>query len=138
MKNINDWGTWALNFYGQFIFTALGLVALFFTIRILRRKLVADEQGVGFVGKERILWSDVTGLDATELKDKQILYVLHGSVGRYPLDGFNLRNFRELVDFVETHVPQPAATAPPADDAPDQTPPPADDASDQTPPGSPS
>jgi len=132
IENINPWGSWAMNFYGQFLFTALGLTAAFFTVRILRRKLIADSQGVGFVGKDKVLWSDVTGLDASELKEKQILYLLRGSGEKYALDGFNLRNFRDLVAFVEAHVPQPATTeAPPAETPADSTP-------DKTPPDAPS
>ncbi len=130
-EDMNAWLTWAMNFYGQFGFPALGLIPLYFGIRALRRKMIADEQGVGFEGKEKIAWSSVTGLDAGELQSKQILVLLHGDGQRYTIDGFDLRkdSFRQLVDFVEAHVPQtepepapqPEAEAPPAEA--DQTPP---------------
>ena len=105
-EDMNTWLTWAMNYYGQFAFTALGLVPLYFGIRALRRKMVADDQGVGFEGKDKILWSSVTGLDASELKEKNILTVIHGGGQRYKLDGFDLKNFRELVTFVEAHIPK--------------------------------
>ena len=108
-KDMNVWLSWAMNFYGQFIFTALGLIPLYFAIRAYRRKLVADEAGLGYEGKESIAWSDVTGLDAGKLEAKQILHVLHGRDEQFTLDGFNLQNFAELVAFVEDHVPQSGA-----------------------------
>lgn len=114
-ENMNTWLTWAMNFYGQFIFTALGLIPLYFAVRAMRRKVIADETGVGFLGREKVAWAGVTGLDASELKDKQILYLLHGQGQRYALDGFDLRNFAELVAFVEDHVPQAAAVKPPVE-----------------------
>jgi len=118
-KDMNGWLSWAMNFYGQFAFTALGLIPLAFALRAHRRILVADEVGFGYAGKESIAWSDVTGLDASELEAKQILQVLHGRDKRFVLDGFNLRNFAELVAFVEDHVPHSAA--PPAADEPGPT-----------------
>ena len=114
--DMNSWLTWAMNFYGQFAFPAIGLIPLYFGVRVLRRKMVADEQGVGFEGKEKIAWSAVTGLDASELKSKQILVLIHSQGQRYTLDGFDLRNFRQLVDFIEARVPHAPAQ-------PDQTPP---------------
>ena len=114
-KDMNTWLTWAMNYYGQFAFTALGMIPLYFAVRAMRRRLVADETGVGFQGKETVAWSSVTGLDASELKGKQILYLLHGQGQRYTLDGFDLRNFAELVAFVEDHVPQAAAVKPPVE-----------------------
>lgn len=116
--DMNSWLSWAMNFYGQFIFTALGLIPLYFAFRAYRRRLIADADGVGFEGKEKIAWSSVTGLDAGELKSKQILHLLHGQGRRYTLDGFNLQNFAALVAFVEQRVPQ-AAAAPPAQSDPD-------------------
>ncbi len=119
-EDMNGWFSYAMNFYGQFFFTALGLIPLYFTIRAFRRRLVADEEGVGYIGKEKVPWSSVTGLDAGELKAKQILYLLHGQDERFALDGFNLQNFSELVTFVERHVPPPDEAEPAAGDDADQ------------------
>ena len=120
--DMNAWLTWAMNFYGQFVFSALGLIPLYFAIRAHRRRLVADEAGIGYQGKQSIPWSDVTGLDAGELEAKQILHVLHGRGERFTLDGFNLQNFAELVTFVENHAPQTGQAEPPVEPEPARPP----------------
>ena len=80
-----------------------------------------DELGIGYLGKPKIPWSEVTGLDAAELQDKQILHLLHNQGQKLTLDGYKLKNFKELVAFVESRVPgggeQTAPTEPLAEDA---------------------
>ena len=125
MKNINAWGKWATNFYCAIICPILGVTMLIWASLILRRKLLADGQGIGYLGKEKIPWSDVTGLDASNLEDKQILHLLHGQDQKLTLDGYKLKNFKELVAFVESCVPggteQTAAAEPSTEDAPEDS-----------------
>ena len=107
-EDINAWGSWATNFYGAVICPIVGVAAVICGIRSMRRKLIADPQGIGYAGKQQIAWSSATGLDVSKFKDKQILYLLHGQDQRLKLDGYKLRNFKELVAFVEARVPQGA------------------------------
>ena len=120
--DMNAWLYWATNFYGRFVLPALALIPLYFAVRAHRRRLVADEAGIGYQGKESIAWSDVTGLDAGELEAKQILHVLHGPGERFVLDGFDLQNFPELVAFVENHAPKGDSAQPPVEAEPEPTP----------------
>ena len=104
MANINKAAAYILNNWGPVVFFPLGIVGLYFSIRFIRRVMVADEKGIGYVGKDQILWDQVTKLDATALK-KEIL-VLEAPQRALKLDGYKLRNFRDLVAFIEKNVPQ--------------------------------
>jgi hypothetical protein len=104
-EDINAWGKWATNFYGSFVCPILGAAMLIWAFLALRRKLVADEQGIGYAGKEKIPWSDVTGLDTSDLQDRQILYLQHGQGQKLKLDGYKLQDFKELLAFLESRVP---------------------------------
>lgn len=119
MEHINQIGNHVLTYYGPFVLIPIGLISLVVAIRILRRKIVADATGVGAPGKQ-VPWSAVKKLDASQLKDKQILKLQHGQGEELVLDGFNIKNFKELVAFVESHIPDAAKSAPAptqADDA---------------------
>ncbi len=107
-ENINTWATWAFNHYGPFIFIPAGLVLAFLAARSLTRHIEADDTGIGYLGKDKIPWGQVTSLDASKLKDKQILHLHHGDGGQLTLDAYKVTNFKDLVAFVETHVPESA------------------------------
>lgn len=103
-ETINDKATWYLNHVGGIVLPLAGLVPLAFGVVALRRKLVADEEGIGYVGKEKVAWTAVRSLDTTKLADKGILKLKYDSGGRdktLVLDSWKLRNFRELVLLVE-------------------------------------
>jgi len=90
-----------------------GAFALVWGIRFLLRRLVADAEGIGYVGGTKVRWSDVTELDASILKSKQILCLRHGGGRKFVLDAWKLENFRDLVAVVEAHVPATANRIPP-------------------------
>lgn len=102
--HINDIAGYILNTWGPVVLFPLGFVGLYLAIRYIRRVLVADEEGIGYVGKDKILWEQVTKLDAADLK-KEIL-VLETGQRALKLDGWKLRDFRDLVAFIEKHVPE--------------------------------
>ena len=104
LQTLNDYAGWALNHFAPFILLPLAVVAVVVGLRSQKKVLVADEAGIGYEGRDKVAWSDVTMLDARKLKDKQILD-LHHDGGRMRLDGLKLQNFRPLVAFIETHVP---------------------------------
>ncbi len=93
---------------GAFVFPLLGLIPLGLAAASLRRKLVADEEGIGYVGKEQIAWSAIRSLDAAKLADKGILrldYEAGGGQKTLKLCNWKLQNFRALVLLVEKKVP---------------------------------
>ncbi len=104
-EDFSAWCNWALNHYGAFVFTIAGLVPLVWGIAFLRRLLVADEEGIGYEGKQKITWDKVQQLDASRLKAKGILYLYYDD-HKLKLDSWKLKNFRNLVAWVENHVPQ--------------------------------
>jgi hypothetical protein len=108
-EDLNAWSTWALNFYGQFIFTTAGIIVLLWGLLKWRRVLVADDNGIGYAGKEKLPWSEIEKLDAGQLKSKGILYLDHPD-GTLTLDNWKLKNFRELVAVVERNVPDEKQT----------------------------
>ena len=104
-EDINAWATWALNYYGGFVFVPPGLILAGLAIRSMSRKLVADSEKISYGSRT----SDVTKVDASQLKDKQILDLeVKGDEDLLRLDGYKLQDFKEVVAFVETHVPESA------------------------------
>ena len=108
-EDTNAFSSWAFNFVGMIILTPLSLIFSFFAIRALTRKVQADAAGIGYARKKKILWADVTQLDASKLSSKQIL-VLHAGDTQLVLDGYKLMEFKTIVDFVESHIPDQAET----------------------------
>ena len=89
----------------------LGVLLVIVGIRMLRRVLVADSAGIGYLGKDKLPWDQIDKLDASQFKNKGILILLAGEgarTRRLKLDSWKLKNFRDLVAFVEAHVPSAA------------------------------
>ncbi|RKY28372.1 MAG: hypothetical protein DRP83_00875 [Planctomycetota bacterium] len=106
MQHINDAAKYAMNHYGGFVLVPVGLVLAIGGVRFLRRKLVADGAGIGYAGKDKTAWDAVAELDAKELKSKGIVYLRLGQDKSLTLDSWKLTNFRELLKFIETKIPQ--------------------------------
>ena len=123
MQHPNKVLGYVFNHYGPFVLIPVGLILAGLGARSLRRKLIADGEGFGYEDKQKVPWSDVIGLDASRLKDKQILVLRHGQGQETVLDRYKLQNFKELVAFVERHVatgdaPADAQEPPSADQPP--------------------
>ena len=104
---LNPYLNYAFNRYGPFVFIPVGLVFLVLGLLGMRKTIVADQEGIGYEGKARIPWSNVTGMDASKLKDKGILklhYHEGGGKVELVLDSYKLKNFKELVRLVEAKV----------------------------------
>jgi len=108
LSHINQVASYLLHVAGPWVFGIPGLLAGIWGVVFLRRVLVADAEGIGYAGKERVAWGEVTNLDACDLKKKGILYLEYGDGAVLKLDAWKLQNFKGLVAFVEAHVP-PAA-----------------------------
>lgn len=104
MKHINDIGGYLLTHYGPFVLIPPGLVLIILGILSLRRKLAADDEGIGYLGKDKLAWSEITALDASDLKSKQILRLSSKKGKTLVLDGYKLQNFKALVAMVDEHV----------------------------------
>ncbi|KKM07294.1 hypothetical protein LCGC14_1735350 [marine sediment metagenome] len=105
---LNDKLSYFFNHGGAIVFPLAALIPLIWGIVLLRRKLLADEEGIGYAGSQKVAWSDVTRLDSAKLADKGILKLFYrdaaGEEKRLVLDSWRLRNFRELVKLVESKV----------------------------------
>jgi len=72
-EDVNKFLKWAFNNVGAVVFMPLGVVPLVLAIVFLRRRLMADEEGIGYAGRQKISWDKIERLDADKLKGKGIL-----------------------------------------------------------------
>ena len=112
VKNINDVSGYIFNNIGPYILFPIGVLAAIHGILMLRRRLVADESGIGYAGKEQIPWSAVTGLDTTKFNKGilRLIYAADGAERRFTLDEVKLQNFKALVQLIEAKVPDANST----------------------------
>ena len=115
--DLNNNLSFLYNYYLPCVLAPLGLAFLGWVFFQHSRRLVADEKGIGFAGKEQIAWGRVTRIDAALLASKGLLtlhYVQDGPAGQensgnaektLKLDSYKFHNFRDLVAFAERHVP---------------------------------
>ncbi len=104
-EDINAWASWAFNHGGAYVFTPLGVVPLIWGIIFLRRRLNADDVGIGYAGRKKISWNRIERLDSAKLKEKGILALYYNGGKKLTLDSWKLKNFKDLVTLVERHVP---------------------------------
>lgn len=107
-ENFNAFAGWLFNHTGAVALPIAGLIVLAIGLLQLRRKLLADADGIGYVGKPKIAWKSITKVDASALQSKGVLVLHHGQDGKLTLDSWKLQNFRDLVAYVESHVPAEA------------------------------
>ncbi len=108
---INEIANYIFNHWGPFLFVPLGAVFLAMGIGHLTKKLSADSEGLGYSCCDKVLWSNVTAIDASALKEKGKLTLTYDEGRQLVLDSYKLRNFRELVAFIEQHLPELAGQA---------------------------
>lgn len=103
-KHINEASSYVFNHYLPYVVWPIGVVILAMAAAASKRKLVADADGIGYAGKTKCKWADITSLDATELKSKGWIY-LETSGKKMKLDGWKLTNFKALVEIIEKNLP---------------------------------
>jgi hypothetical protein len=108
--DLNAFAAHVFNHYGPFVLAPLGAGLVIWGIVALRRVLVADPEGIGYRGRVKRPWTDITSADASRLATKGILVLHFHGGGRLVLDSWKLTRFRDLVAFVEAHMPPNAAT----------------------------
>ena len=104
-KHINEIAGYVMNNWSPWVLAPAGIIAAGLGIRHLSRKLVADTEGIGYPGG-KVSWSEFTRLDASLLQSKGILCLYYGGGRKLILDSWKLRDFRQLVAFVEKMLPQ--------------------------------
>ncbi|MFW6133717.1 MAG: hypothetical protein ACOC8F_07450 [Planctomycetota bacterium] len=109
-EDVNGWAAYLFNHVGAYVLTPLGIIPLVWGFIFLRRRLVADGEGIGYVGREKLRWDEIDAVDAGKLQDKGIL-ILRAGDRKLVLDSWKLRNFKALVDLVEQHTPAGATKA---------------------------
>jgi hypothetical protein len=105
MKHINEAAKYSFNAYGMYVFAPPGVVLGVWALLFLRRKLIADQDGIGYAGKEKVPWDAITNVDTSQAKAKGILKLKYGSGKTLTLDNWKLTNFRELISLVESKIP---------------------------------
>jgi hypothetical protein len=109
--DFNDNLSFLFNHYLPFVLVPLGLLLLARAWFERGRRLVADEKGVGFAGKDPIAWDRITRIDAALLGSKGLLILHYLQEGQdkvektLKLDSYSFRNFRDLVALAERQVP---------------------------------
>lgn len=83
----------------------LGLILLGYGVRMLRRRVVADAEGLGWVGKEKIAWGQITRLVVRGKELFDVHYEKDGASSVLKLDAWKMRNFAELVKLIESKTP---------------------------------
>jgi hypothetical protein len=107
-EDLNDFFKYAFNHYSPIVLLPLGLLAGLKAVMGLRRRLVADQEGIGYVGRQKISWSAAKSLDSAKLASKGILNITYdtGAGERtLVLDSWKMQNFRDLVRLVESKLP---------------------------------
>lgn len=103
-EDINAFGGYIFNLAGVIILPIVALIVLVKLMKFKKRFITADENGISENGAKPIAWSEITQLDATKLKAKDII-VLHHPAGTLKLDAWKLTNFRELLELVQEKIP---------------------------------
>jgi len=109
-KHINDVAAYLLNNWGPFLFAPAAIVVALLAIRHLMLRAEANDEGITLRNKT-LRWPEITRIDASELKKGTV--VLETSDGsQMKLHSWKLRNFKELIAFVESKLPDVERVAP--------------------------
>ena len=102
---LNPYLKYLFNHYVPWLLLPAGLIALGAGIRQLCRKLVADEDGLAYGRGGNVRWDDVEKLDASMLQKKGIIRLQCRDERTVILDSWKIQDFRDLVAFIERHIP---------------------------------
>ena len=103
--DLNKYLGWAFNHFLPVVLLAAAAAVIVRVVVFCRRRLVADGEGIGYAGKARLPWERITRVDARRLKSDGVLLLHAGDEVKLKLDSWRLRNFRQLVAFIERRVP---------------------------------
>ena len=104
-KGINLVTFYMFNVVGTWVFLIVGVLLIVLGRSKLKRSVTVDDEGLAINGGAKVLWSSVTGLDASQLETKAGLLLLTRDEGEpVALCRFYYEDFRGLVAFTEDHV----------------------------------
>jgi len=86
------------------VLTPVGLVILALLIRRLRRRLVADGEGIGYAGREKIGWDRVTKLIIRGKGLVDLHYQADGAEEVLTLDSYYLKHYDALMTLVDART----------------------------------
>lgn len=106
LEHANEVGSFLVTNVLVWLALPVGLIVVVWAMLFLRRRLVADTEGIGYAGKKQMPWHSVKKVDASMLASKGILDLYHGDGDdKFRLDAWKLKDFKPLVAFVESHLP---------------------------------
>ncbi len=114
LKHANDVANYVFNHWGPYVFLPIGALLAIGGWLKAKKMLQADSEGIGYAGRIKTAWSKITKLDASRLSNGYLKLVFDDD-NTLLLDSWRLKNFKEMVAFIETHVPEgilPAGKAP--------------------------
>ncbi|MCY2926657.1 MAG: hypothetical protein NT031_14705 [Planctomycetota bacterium] len=104
-EDLNTYLSWAMGEYLPIVLTPPGLLVGVLAVMASKRRLVADGEGIGYVGKEKVAWSAITAVDAARLQTKGLLDIHYGAGKSLLLCDWKLTDFKPMVAFLEAHLP---------------------------------
>jgi hypothetical protein len=104
-KDLNGWLSWAMGEYLPFACIPPGVLVAVAAVLAAKKRLVADAQGIGYLGQEQIAWSAITAVDAARLQTKGLLFIHYGQGKTLRLCDWKLTDFKPMVAFLEAHLP---------------------------------
>lgn len=89
----------------SWVLPPIGLFLLGRVVWMLRRKFVADNEGLGWVGQDKVAWSSVKALVVKGKELFDVHYSADGQDGVLHLDSWKMKNFVPLVKLIESKTP---------------------------------
>jgi hypothetical protein len=105
-EHVSEVAGYVTNAIMPYVLAPIGLLMIIWGIVYMGRKLIADDEGIGYDGKQKIRWNEFKKMDAAKLK-KGLLYLYYGpDEKKLTLDSWKLKNYKQLIEFVEAHLPR--------------------------------
>jgi hypothetical protein len=106
MDHATDVARYVTNAIMPYVLAPIGVLLVIWGIVYMGRRLIADDEGIGYDGKQKIRWNEFKKMDASKLK-KGLLYLYYGpDEKKLTLDSWKLKNYKPLIEFVESHLPR--------------------------------
>lgn len=103
--DINTHWKYLFNHYLPYLLLPAGSIALGIGIRGLRRRLLANNTGIGYKGGQLIAWNDIQQVDARLLPSKGYITIVHGQGRKFKIDSYCFQNVKAVVAYIERQVP---------------------------------
>lgn len=105
-KYSTDSSNYVFNATMGIVLPPLGLIPLVYGILMMRRRFVADNEGLGYLGKRKVRWDQLTRMVPRGKGLLDVHYTVDGEEDLFKLDSWKIQNFAELVNFIEAKTPE--------------------------------